>query len=61
MLDALDLGDDRVRLSIVHRDKSGATAVDRVGYSDALARCAERRMTLSRLWLSGALGGMHNM
>ncbi|WP_438033690.1 AAA family ATPase [Sorangium sp. So ce204] len=61
VLDALDLGDDRVRLFIVARNKSGATEVGRVGYSDALARCTERGMTLSRLWLSGALGGMHDM
>ncbi|XXX76073.1 AAA family ATPase [Sorangium sp. So ce134] len=61
VLDALDLGDDRVRLFIVHRTESGATAVGRVRYSDALARCTERGTTLSRLWLSGALGGMHDM
>ncbi|AUX37639.1 MULTISPECIES: AAA family ATPase [Sorangium] len=61
VLDALELGDDRVRLFIVHRNKGGATAVDRVGYTDALARCTERGMALSRLWLSGALGGMPNL
>ncbi|WP_437310778.1 AAA family ATPase [Sorangium sp. So ce388] len=61
VLDALDLGDDRVRLFIVNRNKSGATEVGRVRYSDALARCTKRGMTLSRLWLSGALGGMPNV
>ncbi|WP_437589015.1 AAA family ATPase [Sorangium sp. So ce1000] len=61
VLDALELGDDRVRLFIVDRNKSGATEVARVRYSDALARCTERGMTLSRLWRSGALGGMPNL
>ncbi|WP_438040224.1 AAA family ATPase [Sorangium sp. So ce128] len=58
VLDALDLRDDRVRLFIVDRNKSGATEVGRIRYSDALARCTESGMTLSQLWLSGALGGM---
>lgn len=61
VLDALDLRDDRVRLFIVAWNKSGATEVGRVRYSDALARCTKRGMTLARLWLSGALGGMPNL
>ncbi|WP_437931091.1 AAA family ATPase [Sorangium sp. So ce291] len=61
VLDAIDLGDDRVRLFIVNRNKSGETEVGRVRYSDALARCTERGMTLSRLWLSDALGGMPSL
>ncbi|WP_437679162.1 AAA family ATPase [Sorangium sp. So ce131] len=58
-LDALNLKDDRVRLFIVKRDKkTGATLVERMHHSEALERAKERNMTLSRLWLSGALGGM---
>ncbi|AUX40567.1 chromosome segregation protein SMC [Sorangium cellulosum] len=58
-LDALDLKDDRVRLFIVSRDKrTGATSVERMHHTDALERAKEHNMTLSRLWLSGALGGM---
>ncbi len=60
-LDSLPLADEAVRLFIVDRSRSGATVVTRVQHTDALAKAAERGMTLSQLWLSGALGGMPNL
>ncbi len=60
-LDALRLGDDRVRLFVLDRSQDGATVVRRVAYDDALARARAEGMTLSRLWLTGALGGMPNL
>lgn len=61
ILDALDLSDDRVRLFIVQRSKSGATQVRRLEWGNALKKAHEEGMTLSRLWLSGALGGMPDL
>jgi len=59
VLDALSLGDDRVRLFIAGRDKrTGAMKVRRFPYSEALEQAKERDMPLSRLWASGALGGV---
>jgi predicted ATPase len=60
VLDALDLQDDRVRLFVVGRDKSGATVVRRVEHQSS-AVATEHGVTLSELWLSGALGGMPNL
>ena len=61
VLDALSLGDDRVRLFIASRDKrSGAMQVRRFPYSEALEKSKKEGMTLSRLWVSGALGGVPN-
>lgn len=62
-LDALDLEDDRVRLFIVQRSKKGETKVRRLPSSDALRKAKEKEkgMPLSRLWLSGAIGGMPDL
>lgn len=62
VLDALSLGDDRVRLFIASRDKrSGAMRVRRFPYSEAVEQAEGNGMPLSRLWTSGALGGMPNL
>jgi len=61
VLDALKLKDDRVRLFIVDRSRVGATTVRRLEYSEALAKVEAKDMPLSRLWLSGMLGGMPNL
>jgi predicted ATPase len=59
VLDALDLKDERVRLFVINRDKkSGATGVRRILHSRALDQSEKPDMTLSRLWISGGLGGM---
>jgi hypothetical protein len=61
VLDSLHLMDDRVRLFVVERTRGGASVVTRVGYSEALAQAEKQGMTLSRLWLSGHLGGVPNL
>lgn len=58
VLDALRLDDERVRLFIVERDRGGKTIVRRQPYSDLIDKARREGMTLSRLWLSGMLGGM---
>ncbi|MEQ9075019.1 MAG: AAA family ATPase [Sandaracinaceae bacterium] len=58
VLDALRLRDPRVRLFVVQRARSGETQVRRLPWDEALEKAEEAGMTLSRLWLSGALGGM---
>lgn len=62
VLDALALGDDRIRLFVLSREKgTGCTLVRRVGYTDALARAQGRGRTLSQLWVEGALGGVPDL
>ena len=57
-LDGLPLEDDRVRLFAVDRaSPSGATVFHRVQLTEALLAKADRA-PLSRLWVSGALGGV---
>ena len=61
VLDGLDLGRDDVRLFTVDRDSDGVTDVQRVVVSDELIDEARNGMPLSRLWVSGRLGGMPNV
>lgn len=61
VLDALNLKDDRVRLFVTQRARSGETKVRRLAWSAALATAQKKGMTLSRLWLSGAIGGMPDL
>lgn len=58
VLDALNLADDRVRLFVMDRNNRGETVVRRIEHAPALERAREEGMTLSRLWLSGLLGGV---
>lgn len=59
VLDGLDLGDDRVRLFAVSRDKSGHTRVKRVPVKNFGALKEKHgEFAVSRLWIDGLLGGM---
>ena len=59
VLDGLDLGDDRVRLFTVARDKQGHTKVKRVPVRDfAALRQQYGEHAVSRLWIEGRIGGM---
>ena len=57
-LDGLALADDDVRLFVVDRAVEGQTVVRRVQYGDALAKAEASGLTLSQLWVQGALGGV---
>jgi predicted ATPase len=59
VLDGLDLGDDRIRLFAVSRDRVGHTRVRRVPVKDFGALKAKHgEHAVSRLWIEGRLGGM---
>lgn len=59
VLDGLDLGDDRVRLFAVSRNRSGHTRVRRVPVKDfAALKEKHGEFAVSRLWIDGLLGGM---
>jgi len=57
VLDGLPLADDGVRLFIVDRTESGQSKITRVVYTDAIKKAEEQGLTLSQLWVQGALGG----
>lgn len=59
VLDGLDLGDERIRLFTVNRDRRGHTNVKRVPVRDfsGLKR-KHGEHAVSRLWIEGRLGGM---
>jgi AAA15 family ATPase/GTPase len=56
VLDALDLTNDRIKLFTMDRNKKGAAIVSPVLVTSELSESS-----LSRLWLSGALGGVPNL
>jgi predicted ATPase len=59
VLDGLDLGDDRVRLYSVSRDRNGHSLVRRVPVKDFKAlKKKHGDFAVSRLWIEGRLGGM---
>jgi predicted ATPase len=59
VLDGLDLGDDRIRLFTVGRDKAGHTRIKRVPVKDfAALKQKHGEHAVSRLWVEGRLGGM---
>lgn len=59
VLDGLDLGDERVRLFTVGRDKFGHTRIRRVPVRDfAALKRKHGEHAVSRLWVEGLLGGM---
>ena len=59
VLDGLALGDDRIRLFTVERDRSGHTKVKRVPVRDFDAlRRRHGEHAVSRLWVEGRIGGM---
>lgn len=58
VLDGLPLQDDRVRLFAVDRSNRGKTVVRRVTVTPELLVKAREGWPLSRLWVSGHLGGV---
>jgi len=56
VLDGLDLTNDRIKLFTMDRDKGGAALVRPVRITSVLDESS-----LSRLWVSGALGGVPNL
>ncbi|HWU86951.1 MAG TPA: AAA family ATPase [Kofleriaceae bacterium] len=62
VLDGLPLDDERVRLFTVARNRHGHTQVEPVEVRDLARLKAEHGQdAVSRLWLSGRLGGMPNV
>ena len=59
VLDGLDLGDERVRLFTVSRDRVGHTKVKRVPVKNfAALKTKHGEHAVSRLWVEGRIGGM---
>ncbi len=52
VLDGLDLSDDEQRLFVCRRNIDGHTRIERVKYR------ADRKMSLSELWMSGLIGAL---
>jgi len=61
MLDGLPLTDPEVRLFTVDRDSNGHTVVRRIDLEAALKIRPSEEWTLSRMWMSGLLGGVPNV
>ena len=61
VLDGLPLQDDRIRLFAVDRSARGKTQIRRVVVTPALLAKANEGWPLSRLWVSGHLGGVPNV
>ena len=57
-LDGLDLSDDRIRLFVVERSRKGKTIVERLNFGDVVDKWRAKGMPLSRLWVTGELGGL---
>lgn len=58
VLDGLPLQHDEVRLFAVDRNTAGHTVVSRIDAAKALALRPDETWTLSRMWVSGLLGGV---
>lgn len=61
VLDGLPLTDPEVRLFAVDRDSRGHTVVKRIDLRAALEARPSEEWTLSRMWMSGLLGGVPNV
>jgi predicted ATPase len=61
VLDGLPLQDERVRLFAVDRAYGGMTVIRRVVVDEGLLGKAKEGWPLSRLWVTGHLGGMPNV
>lgn len=61
VLDGLPLKDNRVRLFAVDRKFGGMTDINRVIVDEGLIGKAKEGWPLSRLWVTGHLGGMPNV
>lgn len=61
VLDGLDLSDPHTRLFAVDRTRRGYTSVNRVELDPDLITRAGEGWSLSRLWISGQIGGVPNI
>jgi predicted ATPase len=61
VLDGLPIRDDRVRLFAVDRSESGRTVVERKRITEEMLAKAREGWTLSRMWVTGMLGGVPNV
>ena len=61
VLDGLDITDERIRLFAVDRDNSGCTVINRVEIDPDFFAQNKDRLPLSKLWVSGRLGGVPNL
>lgn len=59
VLDGLNLGDDRIRLFAVNKNRNnGHTSLERIQIKEDLL---DKGFSLSRLWIEGRLGGVPNL
>jgi energy-coupling factor transporter ATP-binding protein EcfA2 len=61
ILDGIPLTNPEVRLFAVDRNTSGYTVVKRIDLAAALAKRPDEGWTLSRMWMTGLLGGVPNV
>ncbi len=61
VLDGLNLANEEIRLFTVDRTEAGHTIVNRVLYTEALAKAQETGATLSQMWTSGLLGAVPDL
>lgn len=62
VIDGLDLEDERIRLFAIDRDNTGHSRASRVSLTPRLAEMArEKDWPLSRLWMTGHIGGVPNV
>lgn len=61
VLDGLPLDDDEIRLFTVDRDSNGHTVVHRIDLAAAKRNRPDDTWTLSRMWMTGLLGGVPNV
>ncbi len=61
VLDGLDITDDRIRLLAVDRDKAGQTKVNRIQVDRRFLEKNRDNLPLSKLWITGRLGGVPDL
>jgi hypothetical protein len=62
VIDGLDLEDERIRLFAIDRDNTGHSRASQVSLTPRLAEMArEKDWPLSRLWMTGHIGGVPNV
>jgi predicted ATPase len=61
VLDGLPLDEPDIRLYAVDRDSKGHTVVREIDLKEAMEKRPSEEWTLSRMWMSGILGGVPNV
>jgi predicted ATPase len=61
ILDGIPLDNPEIRLFTVDRDSNGHTVVRRIDLKAALEKRPSEEWTLSRMWMTGLLGGVPNV